>query len=174
MPSAREDEFVAFFRRELPLLIRHLTIRGFDTSAAKEAAQEAMVELHEQWEVVAHPTTWVRLVAIRRAIRGQNQEIARRKVVSAMAAVSYPDVDLRTPEEQVTRQQELEEVVGLLRTLPDVQRQIVAWTWDGATPAEIARHLGTSPETVRSNLRHARNRLKQLWAKSRKEESNDG
>jgi RNA polymerase sigma-70 factor (ECF subfamily) len=174
LPSAREDEFDAFCRREHSLLVRHLVVQGFQLSAAKEAAQDAMIELDEQWPDVTHPKAWVRVVARRRAFRARDEEAARRRVVNEMAAVSRPDVDLRTPEEEVTRQQEREYVLDLLRALPDVQRRIVAWTVDGFKPAEIARHLGMSPATVRSDLRHARNRLKQLLVESREEESNSG
>jgi RNA polymerase sigma-70 factor (ECF subfamily) len=35
----------------------------------------------------------------------------------------------------------------------------MAWNIDGFEPQEIARQLGMSPATVRSNLRHARKKL---------------
>ncbi|AXE84020.1 sigma-70 family RNA polymerase sigma factor [Streptomyces sp. Go-475] len=173
MPSAHEDEFDAFFRQEISLLVRHLVVQGFGRQAAKDAAQEAMIELHEQWSNVRNPAAWVRIAARRRALRGREQEV-RHDVVNVMAAVPCPAIDLRTPEEEVTRKQERQEVLGLLGALPRVQQQIMAWTWDGAKPAEIALRLGIPADTVRSNLRHARNRLKQLWAESREEESDDG
>ncbi|MFD3844835.1 RNA polymerase sigma factor [Streptomyces microflavus] len=172
MPSAHEDEFDAFFRQEISLLLRHLVVQGFGLQAAKDAAQEAMIELHEQWSSVRNPAAWVRIAARRRALRRREQEVRHDAV--ALAAATHLDIDLRTPEEEVARKQEHQDALGLVGTLPPVQRQIMAWTWDGDKPTEIALRLGIPADTVRSNLRHARNRLKQLWAESREEESNDG
>jgi len=36
----------------------------------------------------------------------------------------------------------------------------MAWTYDGATPSEIAAALQITPEAVRSNLKKARTALK--------------
>jgi RNA polymerase sigma-70 factor (ECF subfamily) len=52
----------------------------------------------------------------------------------------------------------------LARLGSDRQRQILAWTYDGATPAEIAAELGMHPATVRSTLRNARAALRRLRA----------
>lgn len=41
-----------------------------------------------------------------------------------------------------------------------VQRQVLVWTYDGATPAEIAAGLGMSPANVRSALRTAREKIR--------------
>jgi RNA polymerase sigma-70 factor (ECF subfamily) len=37
---------------------------------------------------------------------------------------------------------------------------ILAWSLDGFTPAQIAQALRIAPATVRSNLRHVRERLR--------------
>jgi DNA-directed RNA polymerase specialized sigma24 family protein len=44
----------------------------------------------------------------------------------------------------------------LLRSLPAAQREVMAWTYDGYRPTEIAALLGKPPATVRSLLRDAR------------------
>jgi DNA-directed RNA polymerase specialized sigma24 family protein len=46
----------------------------------------------------------------------------------------------------------------------DNQREVLAWTYDGATPAEIAVELDMDPATVRSTLRNARAVLRRLRA----------
>lgn len=48
----------------------------------------------------------------------------------------------------------------LLGDLPEQQRTIIAWTYDGYRPTEIAGLLGMNPATVRSLLRDARTKLK--------------
>lgn len=45
------------------------------------------------------------------------------------------------------------------------QREILVWTYDGATPAEVAVALGMNPATVRSTLCSARAALRQLRQK---------
>jgi len=44
--------------------------------------------------------------------------------------------------------------------LPELQRTAMALTFDGHTPTEIAQLLHQNAATVRSNLRHARMRLR--------------
>jgi RNA polymerase sigma-70 factor (ECF subfamily) len=58
----------------------------------------------------------------------------------------------------------------LARLGSDRQRQILAWTYDGATPTEIAAELGMHPATVRSTLRNARAALRRLRAESGEQE----
>ena len=58
--------------------------------------------------------------------------------------------------------EDTEWVTQLLDALPPAQREVMALAYDNFTAAEIAEQLGRNEETIRSNLRHARHRLKQL------------
>jgi RNA polymerase sigma-70 factor (ECF subfamily) len=51
-----------------------------------------------------------------------------------------------------------------LAALPERQRQVMAWLYDGYSPPEIAEHLGMKPASVRSNIRHARKTLVRVLA----------
>jgi RNA polymerase sigma-70 factor (ECF subfamily) len=51
------------------------------------------------------------------------------------------------------------EVLRLLKHLPPRQRQVLAWTFDGYTPSEIAEELAINSEAVRSSLKLARRTL---------------
>jgi DNA-directed RNA polymerase specialized sigma24 family protein len=53
-------------------------------------------------------------------------------------------------------------VLRLLRALPPQQRTVAALFYDGLACEEIAELGGRPPATVRSHLRHARGRLKEL------------
>ncbi|MBT2225658.1 hypothetical protein KLK06_07315 [Nonomuraea sp. NEAU-A123] len=44
----------------------------------------------------------------------------------------------------------------MLRGLPHRQRQVLAWTFSGYTPAEIADQLGMTPNAVSASLKKAR------------------
>jgi DNA-directed RNA polymerase specialized sigma24 family protein len=46
-----------------------------------------------------------------------------------------------------------------MRLLPPRQRQVLAWTFDGFKPSEIAAELGLKPEVVRANLKKARHAI---------------
>ncbi|NBH03416.1 sigma-70 region 4 domain-containing protein, partial [Amycolatopsis sp. SID8362] len=52
------------------------------------------------------------------------------------------------------------ELIDLLASLPGRQRMVLAWSLDGFTPAQIADALRIAPATVRSTLRHVRERLR--------------
>ncbi|MFM9596568.1 sigma-70 family RNA polymerase sigma factor [Streptomyces scabiei] len=52
-----------------------------------------------------------------------------------------------------------QDLLRLLADLPPRQRQIMAWKYDGHSPAEIAEELGISSETVRASLLKARRAL---------------
>jgi RNA polymerase sigma factor (sigma-70 family) len=55
--------------------------------------------------------------------------------------------------------EEHHEILRLLNMLPPRQRQVVAWTFDGYSPAEIANELRITPEAVRASLFKARRTL---------------
>lgn len=58
--------------------------------------------------------------------------------------------------------EEAKQVYEAIACLPPKQRQVMAWHYDGYQAGEIAKILGMSQELVRSHLRYARKRLKQL------------
>ena len=51
-------------------------------------------------------------------------------------------------------------VLAALADLAPKQRQVMAWTIDGFSPAEIARELDVDPATIRQSLAKARKHLK--------------
>ncbi|MFY1698586.1 sigma factor-like helix-turn-helix DNA-binding protein [Solwaraspora sp. WMMA2101] len=51
------------------------------------------------------------------------------------------------------------DVIRLLAILPWRQRQVMAWTFDGYQPQEIAVELEITPEAVRASLKLARRAL---------------
>jgi DNA-directed RNA polymerase specialized sigma24 family protein len=50
-------------------------------------------------------------------------------------------------------------VIEMLNLLPKAQHDVLTLIFDGLSPAEIASALDKDPQTVRSNLAHARRRL---------------
>jgi RNA polymerase sigma factor (sigma-70 family) len=60
-------------------------------------------------------------------------------------------------------------VLEALQTLAPNQRAVMAWTYDGFTPTEIAEHLECEPAAVRKNLQRARENLKRTLRMRREE-----
>ncbi|MGV9365627.1 RNA polymerase sigma factor [Amycolatopsis sp. NPDC003731] len=153
-----DEEFTAFFDRDFDRLVGFLCKSGYDREIARDAAAEAMTELLRQWSEVAAPKAWVRTVSRRIAFRLLAE--GPRSVKAAIAGC-WSTTDLADDQPRAVVE-EHPAVVALLRQLPDAQREVMAWYLDGFDPAEIAVITGSTPTTVRSNLRHARERMKHL------------
>ncbi len=148
--AARDAEFTLFYTNDMPSLVGFLVVQGAHTTAAADLAQEAMTEAYRYWDVIDTPRAWVRTVATRKWWR-----LARRE------QTEQPHDELPEPGRllSVEAAAEIEErhtFLTLLRSLPPAQREVMAWTYDGYGPTEIAALLGKNPATVRSVLRQAR------------------
>lgn len=131
---------------------------GASRADAEDATQEAMILAWQQWESLDSPAAWVRTVAVRtfwRRARAQGlQEAATDKDTAADQSAVDADLVVFTEEQQ--------DILRRLRELPKVQRTVFALYYDGLSCEEIADLLDKTPATVRSNLRHARQSLKEV------------
>ena len=158
-------EFDEFFRRDYPLLVGFLVKLGFKREEAEEAAAEAMHQACKRWwvndgpERIYSPHGWVRTAAIRIASRQVRR--ARQAPLPAEGAnwaeFIYTDPDIAQINEENSA------LLRLLYKLPRKQRLVMAWHLDGFKDYEIAIQLDMELATVRSNLRHARDRLRQEY-----------
>uniref|UniRef100_UPI003F495251 RNA polymerase sigma factor n=1 Tax=Actinoplanes sp. CA-151224 TaxID=3239904 RepID=UPI003F495251 len=149
--AVRNAEFTAFYEQEFARLVAFLMVQGAGHHAA-DIAQEAMAKAYRQWDVLDRPGAWVRLTAERRWWK-----LARR------SRTEIPHDDL--PESSGLLEGTYEQIenrhvfLALLADLTDLQRQVLAWSYDGYHPTEIAVALGKEPATVRSVLRDARKKV---------------
>jgi len=152
---ANAAEFVAFYMQAIPRLVAFLRWQGASLPDAAECAQEALTQaLPPRWSTIDHPHAWCRRVASR--LYARRVATLEEPVEDAEAAGSpllAPGTDLDAFEQRHS-------VLRLLDRLPSRQRQVMAWTYDGATPSEIAAELQITPEAVRSNLKKARAALR--------------
>lgn len=143
------DEFDAFFRAEFPALVAFLCKAGFEAETARDVAAEAMLHALEAWPFIENPRAWVRGVA------------GRLLDADGDARVDWsPAGDPRDDGKLATLLDQHAELLDLLAALPGRQRIVLAWSLDGFTPGQIADALRIAPATVRSNLRHVRERLR--------------
>ncbi len=142
------DDFDAFFRADFAPLVAFLCKAGFEVETARDVAAEAMLHALEAWPSIEEPRAWVRRAAGRLL---DAPEPARREWTPVG---DLDDEKLTALVEQHSR------IIELLAALPDQQRMVLTWSLDGFTPNQIAKALRITPATVRSNLRHVRERLK--------------
>lgn len=129
------DEFDGFFRAEFPPLVAFGCKLGLDPAVAREAAVDALSHEAQVWPT-GDPRARVRV-----AVQGfAGEHVPADDGLTALVERNALGVEL-------------------LATLPDTQRTVLAWSLDGFAPAAIGTALGMPASTVRSNLRHARERL---------------
>jgi DNA-directed RNA polymerase specialized sigma24 family protein len=144
-----DDDFDAFFRADFPQLVAFLCKAGFEAELARDIASEAMLHAFEAWPPLEDPRAWVRRVAGRLLA-----------AVHDARADWTPDGDPAEDEKLAALVDQHAELIDLLASLPGRQRMVLAWSLDGFTPTQIATALRIAPATVRSNLRHVRERLR--------------
>lgn len=149
-------EFAAFYTKSVPRLVAFLRWQGASVTDATDCVQETMMQAYLRWSTVDHPHAWCRRVASRlytRQLASLEEPIADTE--TAGSPLLPTDTDLNAFEQR-------HYVLPLLERLPPRQRQVMAWTYDGCTPTEIATELTMNPEAVRSSLKKARATLKKL------------
>ncbi|MFJ8034668.1 RNA polymerase sigma factor [Streptomyces sp. NPDC096032] len=144
--------------------MRFVATLGATWEEAEDAVGEVLAELLPRWHEIRSPRAYCRLAAERAYV---NSEVRLRKAPEAAvkgfwgaapgASDSYEGL-------------ELDDALRHLRLLNQEQRRVMAFLFDGYKPDEIAELLEKNPDTVRSNIRHARNRLKKVLAEERARE----
>jgi RNA polymerase sigma-70 factor (ECF subfamily) len=159
-------EFCAFFEGDYKAVVALLIKAGASLGDAEDAAQEAMHAALRQWPAIERRKSFTRKVAFRALYRAWGKA-KREKLV------------LQVGRDEATAPFEAGEDAGqalkMLKSLPTAQRLVFALHVDGYEPADIAEITGQHPDTVRSNLRHARQKLiRKLDPESIKKEATHG
>jgi RNA polymerase sigma factor (sigma-70 family) len=152
-----DEEFAEFFRKEYPKVVRFVMYAGASFEGADDAVSQAMTVAYNSWSLLTHPTAWVRTVALRRYLREAQNDRRRSDVEAMVARLDCQDRGSVVPSGEPD---EHNRVLTILRRLPPAQRAVMALCLDGYSPSEIATLLRQDANTVRSNLRHARTRLR--------------
>lgn len=153
------DSFEEFFRKQYHRVSRLLAaVIGINLTEAQDIAQEAFLVMFKRWdEFSANPAAGAYLAKVAINLARRYAIKARREALTADFSdlndtlVSMCDGPAEVDQGQL--------VLGLLRQLPYAQALTVAYVLDGFITGEISSILHVSPDTVRSNLRHARIKL---------------
>jgi RNA polymerase sigma factor (sigma-70 family) len=150
---AIEAAFSEFYRGFIKRLVGFLMWQGARLQDAADIAQQTMALAYQSWETIQRPEAWAHTVASRALARriASIDEDPVEQLPERSALLSAP-VAAGAWEDQ-------QEILRLLRELPPRQRQVMAWTFDGYSPAEIAEQLRITPEAVRASLQKARRTL---------------
>lgn len=152
-----DDEFDGFFRKEYSRVVKVVMYAGATFEEAEDAVSPAMARAYARWPLLTQPDAWVRMVALRNYLKGVTKDRRRRQLETKAGRRDCLDrIPVKTHEEPDERSR----VITVLRCLPPAQLMVMALTFDGYTPTEIAQMLDQDASTVRSNLRHARKRLR--------------
>jgi RNA polymerase sigma-70 factor (ECF subfamily) len=169
-------DFNDFIRAEYPGVIRFSIRRGASKELAEDIGQRIMLEMLRdgRWERFTDPE--VRRAYMYRAARNALYE-EWAKIKKRGEQELSPDTQCADPHQDTASlalaNDESQVVLKILRSLPERQRTIMALTTDGYPPEDIAKILNLNPATVRSSLRHARNKLKAALQK-RKDPAGEG
>jgi RNA polymerase sigma factor (sigma-70 family) len=165
--SAEVTEFSKFYVENVPRLVAFLVCEGVSVSDAADCVQETLIDaLPPIWATLEYPYAWCRRVAHWKAcdLIQQRREAPFADPELAVSPLLAPGLDMENFEARY------EFLRWLIRLGSDRQRQVLAWTYDGARPAEIAAELGMHPATVRSTLRNARTALRKVRAEGGEQE----
>ncbi|MEV6527444.1 sigma-70 family RNA polymerase sigma factor [Longispora sp. NPDC051575] len=160
------QEFDKFASENFIPVTWSLVAQGATPEQAADVVQEAMVETWCKWPH-SSPHAFVRLVAKRKLIDIWRKSKTERDKHGRLAAL--PDRQVPPADEQVVFDTEVHQLLDLIAQLPQQQRLVIILKIEDRSLEEIAELTGQKLSTVRSNLRHARNKLKQM-IRARKEE----
>jgi RNA polymerase sigma-70 factor (ECF subfamily) len=155
--AEHHEVFNAFFRDRYRAVVKAVMYAGATLHDAEDATSYAMTEAYLRWPLLENPAAWVRMVAVHDYVNSAQRSRRRPLLETEAARMAFVDNILPEPRAEPD---ERHEVIAMLRELPTAQRKVMALAIDGFEPAKIAEMLQMPAATVRSNLRHARDRLR--------------
>jgi len=158
-PPETVEQFNGFYRSDLKSLIWLLAKAGATRTEAEDVAQEAMLVLLGAWSSVHNRRAFVRTVALRGLYRTWD---SRKRSTDAEQRIASRKDWLET----FDANEDVDRTLELLESLPTAQREVFALRIDGFSEKEIAEITGKKETTVRSNLRHARDKMKSVLRRS--------
>lgn len=147
-------EFSAFYRNYATRLAAFLVSIGVPQADALDIMQETMHKAYQRWRRIEHPKAWVKATA--------SKAYAER--LAKLDPVPVEDIAERLPvvPSGADVAETKHDILTALQQLPIRQRQVLAWSFEGHTPTEIADQLRMTAEAVRSSLYKGRKKLTEL------------
>ena len=135
---------------------------------AQDLTQEAFVKALSRRSQLKHPqkaAQWLGRIAVNTAL----DFVRQRKRVTFEELDRAPEMPAENPEQSVLRSEKRQYIEDGLRLLSARERAaLILRDVEGLPAAEVARHLGCSPATVRSHIANARVKFRK-YMKGRKQ-----
>lgn len=159
--------FVRTYREERAFVAGVVRRQGVPLGDVDDAVQDVFALLHARLPGLddrAPLRAWLKSVAIRMSQNRRRKVQRQRTAVDASGGAYDPDglsdASQSLPDEGVVRVEEREAIHRALCALDDSKREVLVLTvFEERTALEIAGLMATSPNTVSSRLRAARERL---------------
>jgi len=160
MRNRADADFEAFARAATPRLLRTAYLLVGDVGDAEDLVQTALLRTARRWRSAqGAPTAYARVVLVNLA-KDRSRHRARRVGEAPLESMPPAVASVASPEEGVVLRSALVEVT---RALPERQRAVLVLRFFEDLPvAEVARILGCSEGTVKSQTHAALARLREL------------
>lgn len=156
MPDEDEERFREFVSEQWGLLTRMAYLLTGDRGAAEDLVQSALEKTHRRWGRILRkdtPGVYVRRVMVNTAISWRR----RRRVVE----VPLLEDDATSAPDAYDRAENRHQLLGALRRLPPRMRAVLVLRYfEDLSEADIARVLGCSTGTVKSQASRGLDRLR--------------
>ena len=140
-----------------------------DTDEAEDVIQEVLLKLWFLREKLDRYRSIDALVVIITKHLCINRRRGQRFELASLEE-GFGIVGEDTPEEDLLREEKMEELMALIETLPDLQQAILRMKHiEGMEVEEIARLTGSNPVAVRTNLSRARKKVREQFLMRNKE-----
>ncbi|MGC4956511.1 RNA polymerase sigma factor [Actinomadura citrea] len=143
------QEFTEFCRHDAGRLYGFLVSAGARPHEVEDALQETLVAMWLRRDKIENLRAYAYTTA--------RNALARVRTSQIEEPVDWIDAQFSMVDPQ--RAEAHEQVLALIGTLPRLQQQVMALTYDGYAPTEIAELLGSDANTVRVTLHKARRKL---------------
>lgn len=159
MTRVRAD-FLEFYDRQFPYIVRFLIYVGANPQDAENATQEAFIDAWHltappgKWADIEQPDGWIRTVALRKCWRNSRMILP----VADSQEMPQPDSDHGELTPQTLA------VLDALHSLDLEARAVMAFHMDGFTSVEIAVLLDITDQRARDLLKKARKILRKTLA----------
>jgi len=158
---ADRDAFDAYVRERWVPLLRTATLLTGDRHAAEDLVQETLVRAAQHWARVDPATAdaYVRRILYTRSVDAWRW---RRHQPDPVDDAAHPETADATSESSDAVDARLTLAAALRRLTPRQRAVLVARFYEDRTEVDAARVLGCSVSTVKSQTRHALERLRVL------------
>ncbi|MGO8950298.1 MAG: RNA polymerase sigma factor [Ktedonobacterales bacterium] len=169
-----EPEMAHLFRKYAPELLRYVCMHVATPEDAEDLVVEVFLSALKQAKFASLPesaqSSWLWRVARNKVIDGYRRAKTRRIVNLDAVAEDLVEKDTLSPEYDVLRQEDYQELYTHLQDLPPFQQAILRLRFgQDLTCVEIAMTLGKQENAVRVTLSRSLNRLRSIYRLSRGE-----